>query len=122
MASPNSSPDSDIPHQFANVTPDISGGTAQLRIVINTLESTLKEIKVDVNDIKNHRHSDFVFIISVFAAGFVIISGMLIVGYFRLDDKIDGRIKELSTKVDQMTVTTTKIDTKLDKSEHKIFL
>jgi len=45
-------------------------------------------LKYDVKEIKSHRHSDFVFSISIFAGGFVLLATMLIVGYFKLEDRI----------------------------------
>lgn len=111
----NSNLDSDVPHQFANITPpDVSVGAGQIRLVVKPLEEHIREIKDDIKDIKEHRHSDFMITMSIFATGFLLLAGMLIFGYFRLDDKLDTKTKELVDKTDAMELTTTKIDTKLD--------
>lgn len=114
MANPDPIRDSDVPREFANVTPDMSAGIGQLRIVVKTLEEHIREIKDDMKEIKRHRHSDFVLTITIFAAGFLLLAGMLIFGYFRLDDKVFTNTKEVGDKVDALVVTTTKIDTKLE--------
>src|SRR5258707_11041169 len=63
---------------------DVSIAAGQARLiaqeVVRALESRVAE----------HRHSDFVFMISVFGVGFIALAGMLIVGYLRLDDRIGG--------------------------------
>jgi hypothetical protein len=110
----NPDQDSDVPHQFPNVPPDMSLGAGHIRLVINALEGSIHEIKGDVRDIKKQLHSDFVVTMYVFATGFILLAGMLIFGYFRLDDKIEGKMKDIDNRVDTMVITTTKIDTKLD--------
>ena len=61
-------------------------------------------------DIKSHRHSDFVFHITVLAAGFLVLGGMLIFGYFRLDD----RITKSDDKINTLTNAVTRINTQLE--------
>jgi hypothetical protein len=87
------------PRQFPNVTPDISAMAGQARLiaqeVVRTLESKIAE----------QRHTDFVFMISVFGIGFIILAGMLIFGYFRLDDRITGlseKMIRVETKLDDL--------------------
>ena len=65
MANPDPIRDSDVPREFANVTPDMSAGIGQLRIVVKTLEEHIREIKDDMKEIKRHRHSDFVLTITI---------------------------------------------------------
>jgi hypothetical protein len=89
--------------KLANVAPDISGATAQTRLVIIAIEASIKDLKDDVREIKSNRHSDFVYMISVFAAGFLLLAGMLIAGYLRLDDRIV-----------ELTKSSVRVDTKLE--------
>jgi hypothetical protein len=83
--------------EIADPPSNVSVAAGQARLiaqeVVRALESKVAE----------HRHSDFVFMISVFGVGFIALAGMLIVGYFRLDDRISG----LSEK---MTRTETKLE------------
>lgn len=94
-----------IPQQFANVPtpPDISAGAGHLRLVV-------QELKDDIRDIKSHRHSDFIVYVSMLAGGFLILAGMLIFGYFKLDD----RISRSDDKINALATTSVRIDTKLE--------
>ena len=104
MAESGQSENGDIPRQFASVPPpDIAAGTGQLRLIV-------QELKDDIRDIKSHRHSDFVFHITVLAAGFLILAGMLIFGYFKLDD----RITKSDDKINNLITAVTRSDTKLE--------
>ena len=88
--------------QIANVIPDV-GGAAQTRLLINAIDVSTRELKGDVRDIKLHRHSDFVYMISVFAAGFLLLAGMLIAGYLLLDERIEKH-----------TISSVRVETKLE--------
>lgn len=92
----------EIPRQFANVTPDISGGGPATVIV--------REFRDDIREIKRDQKADFRIVISMFGAGVVVVVGMLIYGYFRIDD----RITKLEDRVNGMGTTLTRIDTKLE--------
>jgi hypothetical protein len=95
--------DSEPPVDFPAVpTPDIGAGTGPIRLIVG-------ELKDDIRDIKSHRHSDFVYIITVLGGAFLLLSGMLIFGYFRMDD----RINKLDDKINAVTIAITRIDTKL---------
>jgi hypothetical protein len=91
--------DGDVPRQFPNVPPQEIASAGQTRLLIKAVEDAVKDLKDDVRDIKSHRHSDFVFHITIFAAGFVILAGMLITGYFKLDERI-SKLTDASTRVD----------------------
>jgi hypothetical protein len=88
--------------QIANVIPDV-GTAAQTRFLINAIDVSTRELKDDVKDIKSHRHSDFVYMISVFSLGFILLAGMFIFGYFRLDDRIV-----------ELTKSSVRVETKLE--------
>lgn len=117
MASQTASggPDSEIPKQFPSVLPtDFSSEAAQTRILVKILQDSLGDLKSDVKDIKSHRHSDFVFTMSAFAAGFLLLasvfSTMLIVGYFRLDE----RHSKSDEKINDLAKAFTRLDTKIE--------
>src|SRR5580704_16428243 len=74
------------------------------------LEESLRGVKSDIGEIKNHRHSDFVHMIEMFAAGFVLLAGMLIAAYFIIDGKFD----KLGDRVDRLSTTSTRVDAKLE--------
>lgn len=92
-----------VPQQFANVPPDLSPTTGHLRLIVSAVEASVKDLKGDLRDVKNNRHSDFVYLISVFAGGFLLLAGMFIFGYLKIADKIDAQ-----------TISNAKIETKLD--------
>lgn len=76
----------EVPSQVATVLPTGAGHT---QAVVKSLEDSISEIKTDIRELKANRHSDFVYLITVFAAGFLLLSGILAAGYFRHDDKIE---------------------------------
>jgi hypothetical protein len=110
MANGGAQLDSEVPHQFPNITPDVSLGSGHIRLVVAAVENTVGELKGDVKELKSHRHTDFVFMISVFAAGFILLATMIIGEYLLLSNKIDG----LSGKIEAIEVSSTRVDTKLD--------
>lgn len=91
------------PRQLANVPPDISSGAAHTRLVV-------QEIKDDIRDIKKEQKTDFKIIAGMVIAGFLILAGMLIAGYFRIDD----RVTKLEDRVNGLSTTLVRIDTKLE--------
>lgn len=95
--------ENDIPRRVANVTPDMTAATAQARVVVEAVNDSISELKQDVREIKGYRFTDLVLHISALAAGFVLLAGMMIAAYFKLEDKISA----LSTK-------STRIETKLE--------
>jgi hypothetical protein len=97
------------PQSFANVPPDLSANAGQARLVVN-LEDSIGEIKTDIKEIKSHRHSDFVWLVTVFAAGFLLLAGLFGFGYFRVDDKFE----RLTDKLDKLTASSIRADTKLE--------
>jgi hypothetical protein len=98
------------PQSFANVPPDLSANAGQARLVVKALEDSISEIKAEIKEIKSHRHSDFVWLVTVFAAGFLVLAGLFGFGYFRIDDKFE----RLTDKIDKLTVSSARSDTKLE--------
>ena len=89
--------------EVAITTPDISSGAGQLRIIVSQLDASIKDIRDDIGEIKDHRHSGFRWQVTVLGAGFILLATMFIVGYMRLEDRIDP-----------LSISNTKIETKLD--------
>lgn len=98
------------PPSDSSITTPITGDTAATRVRIKVVEDSVGEIKDDIREIKNHRHTDFVHVMQMLGAGFLVLAGMLISGYFILDAKLE----KLSSKVDALTATIIRADTKLE--------
>lgn len=97
----------EVPSQVAAVLPTGAGHT---QAIVRSLEGSISEIKEDVRDIKTNRHSDFVYLITVFAGGFLLLAGLFGFGFFRMDDKFD----KLSEKLDNLTTINIRSETKLE--------
>ena len=76
------------PRNMANVTPQDMVGAGQTRLIVEAVKESVAELKSDVKDIKSHRFSDLKWYICSLAAGVVLLGGMMIAAYFRLEDKI----------------------------------
>jgi hypothetical protein len=84
------------------VPPEIpTGGAANVLV---------REFKDDIREIKRDQKIDFRIVIGMFATGFVIIAGMLVFGYFRVDD----RVIKLEDRVNGLNTTLVRIETKLE--------
>jgi hypothetical protein len=55
-----------------------------------------------------------VFLISAYAAGFLILAGLFGFGFFRLDDKFDKLADKLTDKMDKLSGAGVRSDTKLE--------
>ena len=86
-----------------NVAPTEMAGTGNTRLMIEAVKETVADLKADVKEIKNHRFTDFLWHIGVFAAGFLLLATMMIAGYFKIEDRMN-----------EVSKTTTRIDTKLE--------
>ncbi len=92
------------PKELANVAPDV-GGSGQTRLIIQAIEPTITELRNEMRDLRKTASNDFKWIIG----GFILVGGMMIAGYFKLDD----RISHLEDRFITISNTTTKIDTQL---------
>lgn len=93
------------PRELPNVPADV-GGSGQTRLIIQAIEPTLSEIKGEMRDVRRAASGDFKWLIG----GFILIGGMMIAGYFRLDD----RISKIEEKFQTLSIMTTKIETRLE--------
>jgi pheromone shutdown protein TraB len=76
----------EVPSQVATVVPTGAGHT---QAIVKSLEDSIAEIKTNVRELNSNRHTDFVYLITLFGAGFLLLAGILTAGYFRHDDKIE---------------------------------
>jgi len=91
------------PKDFANISPQDIAGAGQTRLIVEAVKESVAELRSDVKDIRSHRFSDLKWYICSLAAGVVLLGGMMIAAYFRLEDKIS----DISTGL-------TRVETKLD--------
>jgi hypothetical protein len=92
------------PGETAVVVPAIEGA-GQTRILIDAVKEQIAELKSDVKDIKNYRHSDFRWHITIFGSGFLLLAALALHLYSRLEDKIQilsTMATRLETKVDSL--------------------
>jgi hypothetical protein len=91
------------PSSVANIMPDQTSEAQTARHVYETFKETLSDLKTDVREIRGHRVPDLVLVCGFVIGAFVLLGGMLIFGYFRLEAKIDG-----------LSTASTRVETKLD--------
>lgn len=91
------------PPDDANVVPLEAAHAGQTRILIGAIKETVGELKSDVKEIKNYRHTDFLWTIGSLSAGFLLLAGFVLHLYWRMDD----RVQALSTSL-------TRIETKME--------
>jgi hypothetical protein len=90
------------PRETANVTP-MEPGSMQTRIIVEAVKASVSTLEANVKEIRDYRYTDLWRHLAAFAAGIVLVVGMLITVYFKIEDKM----QILST-------TSTRIETKLD--------
>jgi hypothetical protein len=104
VASPRDERAEEVPQQLPNVLPpDISAGTGHLRLIV-------QELKDDIKEIKDNRHSDFIFHVNILGGGFLLLAGMIIASYLLLD----SRMSKSDDRVNTLTNTSVRIETKLE--------
>jgi outer membrane murein-binding lipoprotein Lpp len=94
MASPQ---ENGPPTSVANITPPT--GEGQARTAFEAFKDTLSEIRKDVRELRLG-----------LVVGFLILGGMLIAGYWRLEAKID----DLATSQTRLETSLVRVETKLD--------
>ena len=77
------------PRDLPNVLPEIAGA-AQARILIDAVKESVSELRSDVKDLKDYRHTDFRWYVTIFGSGFLILAGLTLLVYLRLEDKIQA--------------------------------
>ena len=99
----NIADDSQPPREMANVAPLDLAGAGQTRLIVEAVKDSVADLKSDVKDIKNYRYSDLFKYLSAIGAAVVLLGGMMIAAYFRVEDQIH-----------QLSTATTRIETKFD--------
>jgi hypothetical protein len=90
------------PTSMANVTP-LDSGTAQTRQIVEAVKASVADLTQDVKGIRDYRYTDLLLHIGAFAAGIIIVVTLILNVYSRLDDKIQA-----------LSTTSTRVDTKLE--------
>jgi len=99
----NNSQEPQPPQSLPSVNPSDLGGAGQTRLIIEAVKETVSELKSDVRTIKDHRFADMLWHIGALVAALVVLGGMMIATYFKIED----RLQELST-------SSTRMETKLE--------
>lgn len=69
------------------------------------IKQDIRELKADIKEVKGELHTAKVWILSVFGAGFLLLSGIMITGYLRLadhDEKITSTISDMRVSIQQL--------------------
>jgi hypothetical protein len=114
MAKRAADEEGEVPKQFPNVPPpEFSAGAGHARLVV-------EEVKHDIRDIKSDQKTDFRIVVAMYGAGFLALAVGLLSGYMILDgkleklnDRMDRRTDALSIKLDTLSNTAIRADTKL---------
>jgi hypothetical protein len=88
-----------LPQSLPNVNPTDIGVAGQTRVIVDAVKETVAELKADVRNIRDHRFTDMMWHIGALTAGVILLGGMMITLYFKIEDKIEA-ISNESTKVE----------------------
>jgi hypothetical protein len=100
---PNNPQESQPPTEMANVAPFDVAGSGQTRLIVEAVKESVADLKADVKEIKGYRYGDLFKYLSAIAAAVVLLGGMMIAVYFRVEDKIQ-----------RISTSTTRIESKLE--------
>lgn len=99
----NAAQESEPPKAMANVTPMDAGVTPVTRVLIDAVKESVSDLKSDVKEIKAQRFPDLLWHIAGLVGLGVILGGMMLTVYFKLEDKISA-----------LSTSSAKIETKLE--------
>jgi hypothetical protein len=88
---------------MANVAPFDVAGAGQTRLIVEAVKESVADLKSDVKEIKNYRYGDLFKYLGAIAAAVVLLGGMMIAVYFRVEDQIQ-----------RLSTATTRIESKLE--------
>lgn len=91
------------PSSMPNVNPTDVGGSGQTRLIVDAVKESVAELKADVRTIRDHRYTDMMYHLAVLVGAGILLGGMMIAAYFKIQDKLD----DLSTR-------STRVETKLE--------
>ena len=72
------------------------------------IKQDIRELKTDLGKVKDEMHSAKVWILCIFGAGFLLLAGGIIAGYFRLSDheeKTSSIISDMRVSIQQLVDT-----------------
>ena len=93
------------PEVISEEPTDLSPGIAQTRVIVRAVQESLSDVKTDLREITKKEHDHFLLLLKIFGAAFVLLSGMLIFGYFRLEDRVvslDASSIRIDTKLEDL--------------------
>jgi hypothetical protein len=96
----NVADDSQPPKDMANVAPLDMAGAGQTRLIVEAVKESVADLKLDVKEIKGYRFGDLFKYLSALAAAVVLLGGMMIAVYFKIEDKIHT-LSTASTRIEQ---------------------
>jgi len=97
-----------------NVNPPEVAGTGQTRLIIEAVKETVAELKGEVRSIRDNRFTDMMWHVGALAAGVILLGGMMIAAYFKIEDKIEAVSDSANGKFEAMSNASTRVETKLE--------
>jgi hypothetical protein len=71
----------------------------QSKIILEAIQPTISEIRDEIRIVGNKADRHLLYLLGVFAAGFLLLAGALVTGYFRLSDGEDANYKLLTNQI-----------------------
>jgi hypothetical protein len=100
--------------------PPVSAETAQTGILVRAIEAALVEPLKRISELRSDNRTDQKWMLTAFAAGFLLLAGMMITGYHWLDERIiaqstrlEDRLGKTDDRVNSLGSLLTRVDQKL---------
>ena len=87
---------------------------AKVEAAVEHIQTGVYDLKNDVRELRTEVRSNFWRLISTGAGSVVLIVGMLITGYFKLETKFESAQSAVETKIDSVGSRMTELDKKID--------
>ena len=110
----NKSQEPHPPTSLPNVNPPEVAGAGQTRLIVEAVKETVSELKIDVRTMRDHRFTDMMWHIGALAAAVILLGGMMVAAYFKIDDKIQALSKTTQDKFEAASNSSTRVETKLE--------
>jgi hypothetical protein len=95
------------------ISPHAAQTGALVRAIQDALKDSIAELKREISETRTHSREDFHRLLYIFGAGFVAIAVLFAWGYSRLEDRFIAVSTKIDDKVDTLSNTVIKVDTKL---------